>query len=339
MEFGTIVAANSEKYTPKMKNILPALVLMCTMGSCVTLFNGPSTSLNVRVPDNAKVVYTNECGNTDSVAPGINNMARLIVRRSNKKLPLTVVSDTGIYSFAVKPTLSWLFWANVYPLYGLGFLVDYNNPNRFTYPHFVYPFPQDEKRYAKMKPLTRSTLEIAFIPPFIHGYCYNPTKLDFTGGVLGIGTGLNYHYNSKCFLSGEIGAATAPFFFGERFPGDSVPKFTDERISGWYLNLRHHHQFGRFDLGYGLSTGEQSGKRYYYYYRGATYENDSVIYSYRHATLGLSFATNFRITNAFYFGMNYQPQLFAINTNNRVFSYAHMWNFGIYWRWGLNPKW
>ena len=108
-----------------MRKMLPALFLMCTLGSCVTLFNGPSTSLNVRIPDNAKVVYTNECGSTDSVSPDINNMARLIVRRNNKQLPLTVVSDTGSFSFAVKPTMSWLFWANVYPLYGLGFLVSY----------------------------------------------------------------------------------------------------------------------------------------------------------------------------------------------------------------------
>ncbi len=321
-----------------MKKMLPALVLMCTLGSCVTLFNGPSTSLNVRIPDNAKVVYTNECGSTDSVAPGINNMARLIVRRSNKKLPLTVVSDTGSFSFSVKPTLSWLFYANVYPLYGLGFLVDYNNPNRFTYPHFVYPFQKDVKGYKALKPLTTSTLEIAFLPPLIHGYMYNPAALDFTGGIGGIGAGLNYHYTNKRFLSGEIGTALAPASFVERFPGPKVSEVPEERISGWYLNLRHHHQFGRFDLGYGLSTGEQKGKQFYYYYRGATYEGDSVVYSYRHACLGLSFAANFRISNSFYLGTNYQPQFLAINTNNTIFSYSHMWNIGFYWRWGLNPK-
>lgn len=320
-----------------MKKMLPALFLVCTLGSCVTMFNGPSTRLNVHIPDKARVVYTNECGNTDSVAPDYRNMARLIVRRSNKKLPLTVVSDTGSFSFAVKPTLSWLFWANVYPLYGLGFLVDYNNPDRFTYPHFVYPDPKDVKGYKAMKPLTTSTLEIAFIPPIIHGFCYNPAKLDFTGGIGGIGTGLNYHYGDKRFLSAEIGTAVAPAGFAERFPGPKVSQVPAERISGWYVNLRHHHQFGRFDLGYGLSTGEQKGKQYYYPYIGATYEKDSVVYSYRHATLGLSLATNFRITNAFYFGMNYQPQLLAINTNNLVFSYAHMWNFGFYWRWGVGP--
>lgn len=324
-----------------MKCILPALFLICTMGSCVTLFNGPTTSVNVRIPDNAKIVYTNEIGSTDSVPPDMNNMARLIVRRGDKQLPLTVVSDTGNFTFQVKPILSSWYYANMYGFGGIGFLVDHNNINRFTYPHFIYPDPRpDAKRGYKINsPLLKSDWEISFTPPFLNGFVFNPARMALRGGVLGLGLGAAYHYHNKRFWWGELGTAAAGGMGGGYRRIDSIPANSRLRLTGWYLNMRHHHQVGRFDLGYGLSTGERRGREFYYYYRGATYEHDSVVYSYRHATLGLSFATNFRITNAFYFGMNYQPQLFAINTNNRVFIYAHMWNFGFYWRWGLNPKW
>ncbi len=323
-----------------MKNILPALLLICTMGSCVTLFNGPSTSLNVRIPDNAKVVYTNECGNTDSVAPGINNMARLIVRRSNKKLPLTVVSDTGSYSFAVKPMLSWLFWANVYPLYGLGFLVDYNNPNRFTYPHFVYPDPRPKNRvgYLTKAPLMQSDWELSFTPPLVNGFVFNPARVDLRGGLLGIGGGVTYHHSDRGFWNAEVGTAIAGAVAGFKRI-DSMPSFRRIRLTGWYLNIRHHHQLGRLDLGYGLSTGEQKGREYYDHYYGATYKGDSVTKQFSHLSAGLSFSANYRLSNSIYAGVSYQPQLYEISKANTGFSYSHMTIFGLYWRWGLNPKW
>jgi len=323
-----------------MKNALPALLLMCTMGSCVTLFNGPSTSLNVRIPDNAKVVNTNECGSIDSVAPGINNMARLIVRRSNKILPLTVVNDTGSYSFAVKPTLSWLFWANVYPLYGLGFLVDYNNPNRFTYPHFVYPDPRPKNRvgYLTKAPLMRSDWELSFTPALVNGFVFNPARLDLRGGVLGIGGGVVYHHSDRGFWSAEVGTAVAGAIAGHKRI-DSMPSYVRVRLTGWYLNLRHHHQLGRLDLGYGLSTGEQTGREYYDHYYGATYKGDSVTKQFSHVSAGLSFSANYRLSNSIYAGVSYQPQLYEISKANTGFSYSHMTIFGLYWRWGLNPKW
>lgn len=325
------------KNIPPMKKILPALALLCTMGSCVTLFNGPSTSLNVRIPDNAKVVYTNECGSTDSVAPGINNMARLIVRRSNKKLPLTVVSDTGSYSFAVKPTLSWLFWANVYPLYGLGFLVDYNNPNRFTYPHFVYPDPRRKNRvgYLTKAPLMRSDWELSFTPPLVNGFVFNPARMDLRGSVLGIGGGAIYHHRDNAFWWVEVGAATAGN--GGRGAGyrrfDSTNMYTKVNLSGWHINMRHHHSLGRLDVGYGLSSGERKGKEYY-----ATRSGDSLYNRFSHFSAGLSISANYRITNSFYGGVSYQPQLYDISKVNMGFSYSHMTIFGFYWRWGLNPQ-
>lgn len=323
-----------------MKKMLPALVLMCTMGSCVTLFNGPSTRLNVHIPDNARVVYTNECGSTDSVAPGYRNMAQLIVRRSNKKLPLTVVSDTGSFSFLVKPTLSWLFWANVYPLYGLGFLVDYNNTDRFTYPHFVYPDPRPRNKsgYQTRAPLMQSDWEISFTPPFVNGFVFNPAQMDLRGGVLGIGGGVIYHHSDRGFWWAEVGTAVAGAVAGYKRI-DSMPSFLRVRLTGWYLNMRHHHQFGRLDVGYGLSTGERKGREYYDYYYGATYKDDSLSKQFSHVSAGLSFSANYRLSNSIYAGLSYQPQLFEISNASTGFSYSHMTIFGLYWRWGLNPKW
>jgi hypothetical protein len=34
-------------------------------------------------------------------------------------------------------------------------------------------------------------------------------------------------------------------------------------------------------------------------------------------------------------GVNYQPQLFAISNGDLQFSYAHMLNFGFYWRFAV----
>lgn len=311
------------------------------MGSCVTLFNGPSTSLNVRIPDNAKVVYTNECGSTDSVSPDINNMARLIVRRSNKKLPLTVVCDTGRFSFAVKPVHSWLYYANVYPLYGLGFLVDYNNPNRFTYPHFIYPDPRPgtKRGYGTNAPLLKSDWEISFTPPFVNGFVFNPARMDLRGGVLGVGFGAAYRYSDKRFWWGELGTAASGGMGGGYKRIDSTPTNSRLRLAGWYLNIRHHHQLRRLDLGYGLSTGVRRGREFYDYYLGATYLRDSVSRQFSHASAGLSFSANYRLSNSIYAGVSYQPQLFEVGGETTGFSYSHMTIFGFSWRWGLRRVW
>jgi len=319
-----------------LKKLIPVFFLLWMFSSCVTLFNGPYTELYVHARPRTTVIYKNERDAADTVVINSPDGARLYARRNGAfKLPVIIKDDTTETTIYIKPIHSWLYYANIYPFYGVGFLVDYNNPNRFTYPHHIYPCLKDKdvKGYKTMKPLKTAAWEVAFIPPIINGFVINPTKLDLRGGVFGIGAGVNYHYNDRCFFSGEIGTAVAPDRVGERLGRDTIPTLPEERLSCWYANLRHHHQLGRFDIGYGLSTGEQKGKQYYDYYRKATYQYDSVIYSYRHVNLGLSFAANFRITNSFYFGMNYQPQLFAINSSAMSFNYAHMWIFGFYWRW------
>ncbi len=320
-----------------MKKTLPALFLMCTLGSCVTMFNRPSTTINVRVPKNAKVVYTNERGSSDSVAPDVNNMARLIVRRSDKLLPLTVLSDTGSFTFQVEPVLSSLFYANLYGFYGIGFLVDHNNMNRFTYPHFIYPDPRpDAKRGYKINaPLLKSDWEISFTPPFVNGFVFNPARMSPRGGVLGIGLGTAYHYSDKRFWWGELGTAASGGMGDGYRRIDSIPANSRLRLTGWYLNMRHHHQLGRLDLGYGLSTGERRGREFYDTYLGATYKGDSVVRRFSHVTTGLSFSANYRIATSFYAGISYQPQMFEISKKNTGFSYSHMTVFGFSWRLGL----
>lgn len=320
-----------------MKNTVPALILMCTMGSCVTLFNGPSTSVNVRIPKNAKIVYTNESGSTDSVAPDVNNMARLIVRRSDKQLPLTVVSDTGSFTFQVKPILSRWFYANLYGFGGVGFLVDHNNVNRFTYPHFIYPDPRPDAKqgYKVNSPLLKSDWAITFTPPIINGFVINPARMNQRGGVLGIGVGAVYHYSDKRFWWGELGTVGSGGIGDGYRRKDTVPANSRLRLTGWYLNVRHNHQVGRLDLGYGLSTGERRGREFYDDYLGATYKGDSIVKRFSHVTTGLSFSAHYRISTSFYAGFSYQPQLFEIGKANTGFSYSHMTIFGFSWRFGL----
>jgi hypothetical protein len=319
-----------------MRKILPVLLLLSLFSSCVTLFNGPYTEMNVYPKPGTRVVFKDETGKMDTVVGERNVPVRIVAKRSGSiYFPITLQTDTSERTIKIKPIHSWLYYGNLYPLYGLGFLVDYNNPNRFTYPHSIHPNPNSRKGYNAMLPLSQSKYEVALIPPLINGFFFNPAHLDFNGSVIGIGTGVNYHYSDAGFISSEIGTAVAPVYGGYKYTYANQVPYSRQQLRGWYINLRNHHIVGRFDLGYGLSAGEQHGKEYYLPYRNATYEGDSITNSYSHSNFGLSAAANFRITNSFYMGMNYQPQLMSIQGKNINFSYANMVILGFYWRWGI----
>lgn len=311
-----------------MKRPFILVLLTSTLSSCVTLFNGPKTCLYVHVRPGTQVVYDTGHHTPDTLRPDHKNRVLLEVARNTKPLPITLITDSTVRTIHVTPVHSWLFYSDAWWVYG--FFVDGWNPNRFTYPHHVNTLTgwYDTKGYNKRQPLIVRTTEVAIIPPLLHGFFFNPSQQDLVGSVASIGLGLNYHYRDKRFLSVEIGTARGPWVPGERFRIDTVTPLLNEWTSGWHLDARHHNRFGRFDLGYGLSTGAMTGRRYYDRYKA----DDSVVLSYRATVLGASAAANVRLTNMIYLGMNYMPYLFAFDDRQLQFRYSHMIRFGLYWR-------
>ena len=319
-----------------MKKILSLCLALCTLSSCVTLFNGPYTDFKVHVPDGTRVIYKNECAVMDTVMPDYANNARIVARRSGTvRLPLTIKNDTFERTILVKPVLSWMYYANIYPLYGLGFLIDRRNPNRFAYPHKIYADLNGKTKegYYKRQPYGRGDMELAIMPPFLNVYVFNLNGLKSAGSPFGGAIGWNYYFTPNRFVSVELGAAAVGSRNGiNRYKWrDTIPPDPREFKSGWYVNGRHHHRIGRFDLGYGISAGDRFGKLYYPKYINSTYPVDSVILQSHVFSVGGSFAANVRLTNSFFFGINYQPQLFSVGRGLVVY-YEHLVNFGFYWR-------
>ena len=89
----------------------------------------------------------------------------------------------------------------------------------------------------------------------------------------------------------------------------------------------NNHVQGRFDFGYGLAIGRHTGSRAYARYKMA----DTVLYSADYLSLGCSVSAHYRLSNACFAGINYQPQVMAIDNISGVI-YEHLINFGFSWR-------
>ena len=326
--------------------------MILSFGSCVTIFNGSNTTLHIHADKQAEVIYNKQypdvdysvhytpSGYTDSATPaGYGDVFIEAKRSKTDVLNVTVVKDGVEKKIAITPVHSWLYYANIYPLWGLGFFADYNNPNRFTYPHHIYVDLTSNwvKGYSTHKPFSAPRLEWVITPPLINGYVFGYNYLTPAYSPFGLSTGLNYHYSQNSFLSWEAGvAAINTGYHRYHRLADSVyyrvySGLPHEHRDVFYLTFMNNHLLRRFDLGYGINIGEHSGMRAYSRYK----MSDTFIYSDHYISLGGSFAVHYRLSNSFYAGFNYQPQLMAINNDNSKVIYEHLYSLGFSWRIGL----
>ncbi|MBC7555068.1 MAG: hypothetical protein H7257_13955 [Taibaiella sp.] len=191
-----------------MKKLLP-LVLSVMFSSCATLFNGDFATVKLHVKKNVGVAFHSQTVQAQYAVESVpaaggdsflNNMWKEVYlfapRSKDKLLKVSLTRSTDKRDVYIKPVHSWLHYANAYPFFWLGFLVDYNNLKRFSYPSNVYIDFDDTttKGYIAHKPFSNYKWEAVINPPFLNVYLFNYNYVNVSGGPFGYSLGLNYHY-------------------------------------------------------------------------------------------------------------------------------------------------
>ena len=318
--------------------ILSALMCITWLfSSCVTLFNGPYTKVHINVPAGTAVSYR---GDTIRMAqhPGL-RVARarydilLDAERSPQPLQLTLICDSTSRVINVARTHSWLYYANLYPSFGLGFLADYNKVRRFSYPSRIFIDPRAAAGYSGFMPAGDSRWSYVLAPPLTNVFVFNLSNVNSSGSPWGLSMGVNYQYAPRGYVAVTAGAAVVtPMRLAERF-FDSTQRFIQEEAqtkAGVFFSLSNHHSMGRFDISYGLSAANSSSRRLYRSLDRKVVA-DSVLYTAHTTSFGGSLSASYRLSNSAYAGLQYMPQVWESGTYNR-FNYQHLLMLGISWR-------
>lgn len=108
--------------------LTPCLLLFT---SCATLLNPPDVKIKVVTRPDAHLVV-----NGDTIKPVHAGYYKIRVKRSKESLPITTFNDTVSKTVEIPAVNSFAYCLNIYPIPHLwtGFLIDRNNPKRYSYP-------------------------------------------------------------------------------------------------------------------------------------------------------------------------------------------------------------
>lgn len=180
----------------KKHNILKVLLIFffISLTSCATLLNGKATTVKISTDKASQLIY-----NKDTIAVSAERIEIYPVR---SKLPLefTIVKDSITKDFSFKRKTSALFWLNINWTYGLGMLVDFTNPKRFTYKRNLH-FTTD----SASNQIVLSTKKVTLLPKNKWFLYTSPLQaIDaFSTPMLTLGT--EYFIKNNISLSAEYG--------------------------------------------------------------------------------------------------------------------------------------
>lgn len=331
-----------------MRPVVAIFLFTLLASSCATILNGPYTDVRMVLPVGTKVAVRNENGVTDTIGQSWHNEAFVVAKRSPDPLPVTVFNDSIQRTLMIRSRYSAAYYWNVYPSFGLGFIIDQSTHKRFTYPSrvfvdmneagtdFVYPASRWRKAHT-------GDLQLVLQLPIMNVWAYDLQRmqplLNPAGSPWGIGAGLNKYYGNHTFwtIEGGISSAGQRVLRGYRHFTPGVILAPAQFTWGWYANVRNHHRLGRWDIGYGLSGGRRSGELIYWHVTDSSFNApaDSTRLRQQMVSLGGSAALNVLLGPVVCLGLNYQPQVLAIAGGAR-WQYDHMVVFGLSLRLGLN---
>lgn len=265
--------------------------------SCATILNSDVQKISITTGKGTRAVSID---NSMKIFGSDNSF---YVRRSENPLTVHFTTDTTKQEIVVRSHNSVAYWANIYFNYGIGMLVDRDNPKRYAYPNRIYVQQQGDKIVrSRFAPTQKGTINWHIAIPYANSfYIKTPYGYRSSGGFWGIESGLDYFYKTNRYVSVYGGAATdysIPFPAGVDYFGEY------QSFSGFYINARNNYRFGRFDLGYGIA---------YSVLRWQVINSaDSTLFAPQtknNSALGLSLNSSFRLGKFFQLGLLYQPYL------------------------------
>lgn len=245
-------------------------------------------------------------------------------QRSRNPLIINLQIDTAKKTLLITPKSSAAYWLNICFNYGIGMLVDKNNPKRYALPRRIYLQQEGNDAVARrFAPALKGSINWHIALPHANSfYIKIPEGYRNSIGFWGIESGLDYFYKDNRYLSVYGGAAT-DFFVPVPAAVDILGEY--QSSSGIFANARSNYRTGSFDLGYGISYSTLLWRK--------TNRTDPEFSpkSKTNSALGFSFNSSYRFGKAFQLGLLYQPYLFRID-NKVQFDYQHQISIELIWK-------
>jgi hypothetical protein len=293
------------------------------LSSCATILNRRAQHIQITADEKIRRVSVDNALFTDSSAREQKGFTVFLVRRSHEPLFIHAQLDSGEKIIRLRPQNSIAFWLNI-ETYGLGMLVDFNNPKRYGYRRRSYLALKDTtvilRRFASVP---KGTMYFSLSPlPSVNLFSLkSPEGQSTPGGPLGLAVGVDYFYKPDGYISLSVGTGTSAFV-------DHIGNGYFDTGRTFFGNIMNNHIIGSFKLGYGLSFSELLWSR------ETNYDTVSLVESVRSAGIGLSFSAQYRITKNLGLGLLYQPTLLSVN-RSPAFGYQHYISAGVVWKWRI----
>ena len=259
--------------------------------------------------------------------------AKVRLQRSREKLQMTLLADTLVRTYTIRPSVSPTFlYLNLVgmQLAPLNYAVDYTNDKRFYYGRKLglnmrdsvfeidTPIRKRCSGFASRKyERNAGDWRINVSVPYINTFLMRPKGIGTVKntGFWGLSLGADYFYRPHKFLNARVAAAT-DFFVP--FPAAVSQDDISEDMTTMFAEVSDNFKFGRLSLGYGLNYSSNKWS-----YSDTSDPENSISLSRRSNAFGISANAYFQLSKSFYAGCLYRPTLLRISPIAEV-RYEHL---------------
>jgi hypothetical protein len=308
-----------------MKNLLFIIPLLF-LHSCATLLNKERTVLTVYTDKPTQIQFEN-------FDITVNEKQRILVKRGPEPLIIEAKQDSLEKTFVLPPRLSGMLWMNVYN-YGVGLIVDYFTPKKYTYQKESYlNFKTSDPKPERFAPQRKGQLYLNFSIPYFNWFSMQPLyegrKQDV--GFFGYDLGVDYNYSNKKFISLNQGVMID---FPIPFP---VPLFyisSYETMNSKYYTISDNIRFKNISLGYGISYNENKWRFLDLLWLDSeqdVFPGVNRTRATQQGMVGLNLSVQWRLQKHFHLGLNYRPGIYRLYPNPG-YGYEHNASLGLIWK-------
>lgn len=308
-----------------MKQTLYVLMAVSfLLNSCASIMNQPRMDITIYTTEPSKIIVNSDTMNTND------NKATFQVERKNEVINIMAVTDSLSKKITIEPENSFMYWSNIVCNYGIGMLVDKDNPKRYSYPQRIHINSADtiSEYYGFSQANNKGELYLHLSLPHINSFQLKPenelTKVNT--GFWGLTIGLDYYHSRNQFFSASV-SGVSDFFVPIPAPITIMGKY--ELMSSGYFSLSNNHRVGCFTFGYGLSYARNTWDFRYDDLDSTAPIRDPVKRS--HNALGLVFPNYFQLGEYFNIGVVYRPTFYRFSMTDN-FLYEHIISLDFAWK-------
>jgi hypothetical protein len=312
-----------------MKQLIYIAIISFLMTSCATIFNSPTTVVTINTSEPSEIIHDQETIQT------INNKANLIVLRQNQPLSLIVVTDSSENQISVAQRNSGAFYLNWISPYFIGFIVDWNKPQRWAYPSKIWIDADEKNGYSRTGPAEKRDGLFHFSIPFANGLVINPDSrgVRYNTSFGGITLGFDYFHKKDQFIHVGYSIVNGGNFDRKVKDWQGRDMKIEESINSEYLSFSNNHRIYPFSIGYGLSFAVNRWN--YHSFRMFLDKQFTVERrKERYSAFGFVFPAYIQFGEYFNLGLVYRPTFFRPSFTTDRFVYEHLISLDFAWKIG-----